>query len=417
MDQQEYFRKTALFRFALIAPAVTSTFEAPSVAGYFRNAAARPHAGPDGKPVTVSAYSLERWYYAYKRSGIEGITPKARADSGAPRALSEGATEQIRAIKEKFPYITGKAIYRKLIGSGHINAKSTSLATVHRFIRSNGLKSPAPGAVAVKAFEMEFANDCWQADTSRGPVIMIDGVKRQTFLISFIDDASRLLAHTQFYLNDNAVNMQDSLKQAIAKCGIHKKLFVDNGGPYDNLQLRWICASLGIVLIHARPYSGSSKGKVERSFRTIKDGWMNATDWNGFSSLEEARASLADFLSKEYTNSKHGSLDCSPKERFLRDAQRIRYIPAEELEVCFFHRKDCRVTNAATIKFSGMEYETPQKYIGAKIHIRYLPTDLSKLYIFSDDGKPLHTIYPVRKIDNSKIKRAYIDYSKEGGDF
>jgi hypothetical protein len=226
-----------------------------------------------------------------------------------------------------------------------------------------------------------------------------------------------MLTHTQFYLNDNAINMQDSLKQAIAKFGAPKKLYVDNGGPYDNLQLKWICASLGIVLIHARPFAGSAKGKIERVFRTVKDGWMNAVDWNGFSTLEGLGASLATFLAENYTNSIHSSIGCSPKERFLRDSQRVRHIPIEGLELCFLHRKDCRVTNAATVKLSNTEYETPQKYIGAKIQVRYLPTDLSKLYIFSDTDKPLHTIYPIRKVDNSKIKRAYIDYSKEGGGF
>jgi hypothetical protein len=100
----------------------------------------------------------------------------------------------------------------------------------------------------------------------------------------------------------------------------------------------------------------------------------------------------------------------------MRDAHRIRHIPAEDLDLCFLHRTDCRVTNAATVKLGGTEYETPQKYIGAKIQIRWLPADLSELYIFSADDKLLHTIRPVKKVDNSKIKRVYIDYTK-GGEF
>lgn len=75
---------------------------------------------------------------------------------------------------------------------------------------------------------MEFANDCWQGDTSHGPVITIDGKKVQTYLIQLIDDASRLLVGYQFYLNDNAINFQAVLKQAIKIYGVPKKLFVDN---------------------------------------------------------------------------------------------------------------------------------------------------------------------------------------------
>lgn len=415
MDKEEKFQQIALFRYSLIAPAVVDTFEAPSRAHYFRNIAAKKHKGPDGKYVDVTYHSLGRWYYDYKKSGLAGITPKDRSDIGKPRALPIDAIHMIHALKEDFPYITGKAIYSKLVECGAVNASDTSLSTVQRFIRNNGLKNAAENTLEKKAFEMEYANDCWQADTSQGPTIKISGRKAQTFLIMFLDDASRMILHAQFYLNDNAVNMQDSFKQAIAKFGVPKMLFVDNGKSYDNLQLQLICASIGIVLAHARPYSASSKGKCERAFRTIKDGWMNAVDWNIFSSLGDIDSSLSAFLSEKYTNSLHSSLNCTPKERFLRDHGRIRHVPVEELDLHFLHRKECRVTNAATIKLLGTEYETPQQYIGSKIKVRYLPTDMSELFVYSDDSKLLHTIHPVRKVDNSKIKRASIDYTKSGG--
>jgi hypothetical protein len=109
-------------------------------------------------------------------------------------------------------------------------------------------------------------------------------------------------------------------------------------------------------------------------------------------------------------------LNCTPKERFLRDYDRIRHVPTEELDFHFLHRKECRVTNAATIKLLGTEYEVPQKYIGSKLKIRYLPTDMSELFVFSDsDNKLLHTVRPVKKVENSKIKRAAIDYTQNGG--
>jgi len=415
MDKEEKFQQIALFRYSLIAPAVVGTFESPSRTQYFRNIAAKKHKGPDGRHISVTCASLERWYYDYMKSGLPGITPKERIDCGRARVLSAGAVEMICGLKEDFPYITGKAIYGKLVEGGAINAAETSLSTVQRYIRNNGLKRPAENAQEMKAFEMEFANDCWQADTSQGPVIKSSGRKHQTFLISFLDDASRLITHAQFYLNDNAVNMQDSFKQAIAKFGIPKMLFVDNGKSYDNQQLQLICASIGIVLVHSRPYVATSRGKIERAFRTIKDGWMNAIDWDTFTSLDDVNASLSAFLSERYTNSNHSSLNCTPKERFLRDYDRIRYIPVVELDFHFLHRKECRVTNVSTIKLLGTEYETPQIYIGTKIKIRFLPTDLSELFIFSDDNKLLHTIRPVKKVENSKIKRASIDYTKAGG--
>jgi transposase InsO family protein len=417
MNKEEKFQQVALFRYSLIAPVITDTYEAPSIAQYLRNISTKQHRYVDGNQIRVSFSSLERWLYEYKKFGLSGITPKERADNGRTRALPLLAIDKMYELKERFPHITGKAIYTKLIEEGFINASETSLSTLHRYIRKNNLKPISLNTNTVKAFEMEFANDCWQADTSRGPVIKLEGKKTQTFLIAFIDDASRMITHWQFYVNDNAVNMQNSFRLGIAKFGVPKMTFADNGGPYDNLQLRLICASLGIALVHSRPNVPKGRGKIERHFRTVKDGWMNCTDWDEFSSLEDVATSFATYLSKEYTNAVHSSIKCTPKERFMRDYDKVRHIPVEQLNFHFLHRKECRVYNDATIKLLGATYETPQRFIGSKIKVRYLPTDKSELFIFSEDGKLLHTIYPVKKVDNSKIKRVSIDYTQDGGGF
>jgi len=407
----DFERDLALFRYSLIAPVVADTFESPSVTKYFEYVASKTYKLSNGKQVKYSANTIKSWYYEYLKHGLDSLYPKKRSDMGMPRVLSNGAIDKIHEIKQKFPYITGKAVYQKLVEEGYLNVKDTSLATVHRYIRENNLKAKQISGNEVKSFEMEFANDCWQADTSRGPLINVDGKKQRAYLIAFIDDASRMLLHTQFYFNDNAINMQDSFKKAIAKYGIPHRLFVDNGKSYDNLQLKHICASLGLVLIHARPFCGSSKGKIERVFRSIKDGWMHTIDWNEFSSLEELNYSLNQYLENNYINKLHSSIKTTPRERFLKDYEKIRFIEKEDLEYKFLHRKECRVNNAAVIKIQTREYEVPQKYIGQKIKVRYLPFDMEKLYIFSQDNKISTTIFPVKKIDNSKIKRKAIDFT------
>ena len=64
---------------------------------------------------------------------------------------------------------------------------------------------------------MENANDCWQADTSHGPYLTINGKKTLTYLIAIIDDASRLIVGARFYYNDNSYNLQDIFKSAAKK--------------------------------------------------------------------------------------------------------------------------------------------------------------------------------------------------------
>jgi len=164
-----------------------------------------------------------------ENGGIDALSQKRRRDLSIPRALTKDSISKIHEIKENYPYITGKLVYQKLIEQGFIKSSQTSLATVLRYIRENNLKQKQLVGTVRKAFEMEFANDCWQSDTSHGPVIKVNGQKKQTYLITFIDDASRLILHGEFFFNDNAVNMQTVFRKAISRYGVPKRIFVDNG--------------------------------------------------------------------------------------------------------------------------------------------------------------------------------------------
>ena len=261
MNSKE-LQEISLFKFSLIAPIINDTYEASSQMEFFRNTASKTYIHPNGNKVKYSAGTIKGWHISYKQRGIDGLMPKKRNDAGLPRSFSEEAVIKIHDIKEKYPYITTKMVYQKLVEDGYIKESKVSLSSVYRYIRENNLKRNQLIPIERKAFEMEFSNDCWQADTSHGPKIMINGRKVQTYLISIIDDKSRLIVHAEFFLHDNSINLQSVLKKAIKKYGICKKLFVDNGKPYKNIQFNLICASVGITLIYSRPYSPESKGKI-----------------------------------------------------------------------------------------------------------------------------------------------------------
>jgi putative transposase len=413
---KEDMQKIALFRFSLIASVVNDTFDASSKMEYFRKMAAIKHTMPDGTKIRIAAGTIKKWYLVYNKMGIDGLVPKPRKDIGVPRVLSDDAVKKIHNIKETYPYITGKMVYQKLVEDGYIRECRVSLSSVQRYIRDNNLKRNQIEPVERKAYEMEFANDCWQSDTSHGPKIMVDGKKVQTYLICIIDDASRLIAHAQFFLRDNAINMQEAFKKAVLKFGIPKRLFVDNGSSYKNDQLNMICASLGVVLIHARAYSAQSKGKIERAFRTFKDNYINAVDWNIFESLEHLNIEFNKYLTANYTNKIHSALKSTPKDRYLKDSEKIKYKTSKKIEDAFLHRAIRKVRNDATISLYTKYFEVPQKYIGQRLSLRYSPMDLTEAYIFNINNELTETIYPLNKIDNSKIKRNNIDYSKMIGD-
>lgn len=416
MDLKES-TEIALFKFSLIASLVNNTYTSSSKEKYYRDIASKTHVLPNGKTAYLSSTTIKKWYLVYVKGGYDALIPKSRSDAGVPRVFGKEAIDKIYDIREQFPYITGKLIYQKLVEEGYIKASTTSMSSVLRYIRDNNLKRDQVIGNEVKAFEMEFAGDCWQADTSHGPMIKDNGQKRRAYLVMMIDDASRLIVHGEFFFNDNAVNMQTVFKKSIAKYGVPKRLFVDNGAPYKNDQLSMICASIGVTLIHAAPYSAKSKGKIERSFRTIKDNWINGVDWNDFDSLGTLNIAFNKFLNEKYTNNVHSALDMTPRERYLKDKTKIKFIPSEKLDAHFLHRVTRRVNNDSTIPLNKCIFEVPQKYIGQKINVRYSPTSLQEAYIFNKDNIATDTVYPLKKVDNSKIKRKAIDFTMfKGGE-
>ena len=248
-------------------------------------------------------------------------------------------------------------------------------------------------------------------DTSHGPIITIDGKKVQTYLIQLMDDASRLIVGYQFFLRDNALNFQLVLKQAIKTYGVPKRLFVDNGMPYKNHQLSLICATIGIALIHAKSYSPESKAKIERSFRTVKDNFINCNDWTKYNSLEALNEEYRDYIVKEYNSKFHSGINDIPRNRFQRDFDKIKFINSHDtVDKMFLHVEEKPVAMDATVRIAGKDFEVNQKYIKQRILIKYAPDDLSFVYVFNSKDNTLEKAYPVDKIANSKMKRKNFSY-------
>ena len=265
-------------------------------------------------------------------------------------------------------------------------------------------------------FEEEFPCDMYQADTSHSIYITEDGRKRKTYLVHIVDDHSRMIVGARFFYKDNAYNFQTVLKEAIARYGLCKKLYCDHGGPYENGQLTLILGSLGIVEIHAPVRDGAAKAKVERSFRTIKDTWLNGFDASDITSLEQLNRLLTDYV-REQNNSVNRNIGETPMERYSRHIDNIRLPKSREwLDECFMNRIKRKVYNDSTVSIDTVSYDAPMQFIGMGVEIRYLPGDMKNAYILYEGRR-----YPIRrtnKVENSRTKRnnsLCIDYSVNGG--
>ena len=163
------------------------------------------------------------------------------------------------------------------------------------------------------------------------------------------------------------------------------------------------------------PIHQNQNGKIERSFRTIKDNFINCIDWNSFSSLEDLNERYYNYVNSEYNNNFHSSIQDTPRNRFMKDYNLLKFVPSNEiLEEYFLHSFERKVSTDSTVQLFCKSYEVPSKYMKQKITVKIDPHHIDKAYIY-ENGKNIETIYPVKKIENSKIKRKSISYAQIGG--
>lgn len=244
----------ALFKYSLIIPAVNNTFVEKSIRSYFVNVSLKLHTFPDGSQKYIAVGTLKRWYYEYSKFGFNALKPGTRIDNGVFKYISIDVLKTIEELLEKRKKLTRKALYEELIELGEFKKCEVSLSTFYRFLQIHKLEDLEKTKAECVAFEAEFANDIWQADTSNVMKIKVDGKPQTVYLIHIIDDASRLIVGQTLSFHDNAIVFQNTLKKAVKTYGVPKVLYVDNGSPYSNEQLSLICANMGINLIHATPY-------------------------------------------------------------------------------------------------------------------------------------------------------------------
>ena len=99
----------ALFRYGLISPIITNTYEENSKAEYFRKVASKTYI-VNGKEEKYSWKTIYDWYLNYKHGGYEIMIPKTRNDACTSRKLNHEIINQIHDLKETYPHISGTLI-------------------------------------------------------------------------------------------------------------------------------------------------------------------------------------------------------------------------------------------------------------------------------------------------------------------
>jgi transposase InsO family protein len=274
-------------------------------------------------------------------------------------------------------------------------------SSVHRLLKREGLNRPAEQkAEDRRKFEAELANEIWQSDVMHGPMARVGEKMRKTYLIAFLDDHSRLVPHGEFYLSEGLVCFLDAFEKCLLKRGLPRKLYVDNGAAYRSHHLEQVCASLGIALIHARPYMPQGKGKIERFFRSVREGFL--TGFKG-ESLKDLNEAFSLWLEDIYHGRKHGSTGQTPFERFTSNMECLRPAPAD-LMGHFRKVARRRVAKDRTIILDGKLFEGPVSLIGKQVDLLYHERNMDRVEV-RYDGKSYGFIAAVDIHVNCRVKR------------
>ena len=210
----------------------------------------------------------------------------------------------------------------------------------------------------------------WQADTLCGPMIKIKGSTVMTRLIAFIDDASRVVAHGQFFAAENVDTLIQSFRTGLYKRGIPQQLYVDNGSVYSSQEMALICSRLGILLSHTPVRDGAAKGKIERFFRTVRECFLSRQ--LDLSCLDALNRQFIEWLEHDYNGRSHSSLGMKPIDRFGLDLKRVRFLPPDPANDELFFLEECRsVSKTNTFQLHKILFEAPVDLRGKKIEVRF----------------------------------------------
>lgn len=376
-ELDERRREIALFRYGLIADLVHLEPHHRGLYALLAEKAKRDYTIPGSLRRRVAPETMRGWLRDYRRGGFDALAPRVRADQGSSRSIPVPAIDLLCQLKEDAPELSIPLLIKKARAE-HAGIVTDEVvlpeSTVHRVLARRGLMRKKPEEPTCKdrrRFEHASACDLWMSDVMHGPKIRDAGRIRKTYLIAFIDDATRLVPHAAFTFSEGSACYLSVLEHALRRRGIPKRLYVDNGSAFRSKQLSVVCAKLGIALIHAQPYKPQGKGKMERWFRTTRMQLLPLLRPEDLVSLEAMNRALAAWIEGEYHHAPHRGLgDETPAGKWARTSDGVR-MPGSDLGDHFLAEQKRMVQKDRTVTLDGVAFEVDAALVGERVTLRF----------------------------------------------
>lgn len=379
MNRNEKSNQIAAQRMKLIAPLLSPGLD---------RASRRQMKEQISRESGLSERTLRRYLALYRESGYEGLFP-AKKRYPLSDAIPEEILQEAILLRRQVPTRSVAQLIQILEWEGKVPPGRIKRSTLQDKLAAKGyssrqMKQYHQNGTAARRFVKPHRNCLWQSDVKYALHLPIGpgGKLQQVYLATWIDDATRLILHSEFYPTLGSTIVIDSFRQALLKHGLPDAVYFDNGSEYRNKWMQNTTGLLGIKLMYARPYSPESTGKSE-VFHHQVDRFLAEAKLENIAALEELNYLYQVWLTECYQQQPHSALkdNLSPFEAFQSDKRPIRYADPKEIHDAFLHREERKVDKTGCISFLGKPYEVGLQFLGMKVTVIYDPVDTSVITV------------------------------------
>lgn len=357
---------------------------------------------------TFSVPTLERWLYAYREGGLAALRPDSRRQ-GHALGLTDEQRELLLDIRREHGSASSALIRRTLVADGRLSEDTVSPPTLRRLFVDHGLDRvplvDGEGRKTRLRWQAERPGALWQGDVCHGPSLVVGEDRLPLRIHALLDDASRFVVALEAHSTERELDMIGVLVAALRRYPPPDVLYLDNGSTYRGDALRLACERLGITLLHPRPGDAPARGKMERFWRTLRQGCL---DFLGpVTTLHEVNVRLLAFLDQHYHGAPHGGL-------FGRDPGAVwaegagpdcKPVTEEQLAEALTVRERRRVRRDTTVGIDGTDWELDQGFLAGRVVTvaRCLVNTKTPPWVEHEGQRlPLH---PVNPVANARRKR------------